>query len=215
MEHLESVEEARWMMEEASKEVDLEQIGVQLDAGHEQSQAECHLEGAVPHPDYMHLETDGFETHENNNRGSNIFKKIIIPDRNELRKESQNLDIFQREALNIGVKYAKDLVKSRRDYNNPPSATYLTVHGGAGAGKTTVIDILAKWCHSILSKEGDNTDCLYIVKTAFTGTAASKIEGQTLHTSFGFSFDNKHYSLSDKTRDEKRILFRNLLTYHR
>merc|ERR1711942_450347 len=30
------------------------------------------------------------------------------------------------------------------------------------------------------------------------------------HTSFGFTFDNKHYSLSDKTRDEKRSLFKNL-----
>jgi ATP-dependent DNA helicase PIF1 len=48
------------------------------------------------------------------------------------------------------------------------------------------------------------------VKTAFTGAAASNIEGQTLHSSFGFNFDNKHYSLSDKTRDEKRTLFKNL-----
>ena len=53
-------------------------------------------------------------------------------------------------------------------------------------------------------------DCPYIIKTAFTGTAASNIDGQTLHTSFGFNFDNKHYSLSDKIRDEKRTLFRNL-----
>ena len=48
------------------------------------------------------------------------------------------------------------------------------------------------------------------MKTAFTGTAASNIEGQTLHTAFGFNFDNKHYSLSDKIRDEKRNLFKNL-----
>ena len=48
------------------------------------------------------------------------------------------------------------------------------------------------------------------MKTAFTGTAASNVDGQTLHTSFGFTFDHKHYSLSDKTRDEKRVLFRNL-----
>ena len=41
-------------------------------------------------------------------------------------------------------------------------------------------------------------------------TAASNIDGQTLHSSFGFSFDNKHYSLSDKIRDEKRAALRNL-----
>ena len=62
----------------------------------------------------------------------------------------------------------------------------------------------------IIEKEGDETEYPYILKTAFTGTAASNIEGQTLHTSFGFNFDNKHYSLSDKTRDEKRTLFKNL-----
>ena len=49
-----------------------------------------------------------------------------------------------------------------------------------------------------------------MIKTAFTGTAASNIDGQTLHTSFSFNFDNKHYSLNDKTRDEKRSLFKNL-----
>ena len=83
----------------------------------------------------MHIDTDGIETQENNKHGKDIFKKIIIPDRNVLRSDSRNLDKFQREAVNIGVKYAKDLVKSRRDYNSPPSATYLNAHGGAGAGK--------------------------------------------------------------------------------
>ena len=41
MEHLESVEEARYMVEEASKELELGNIGVQMDAAHEQDQAEC------------------------------------------------------------------------------------------------------------------------------------------------------------------------------
>ena len=31
-----------------------------------------------------------------------------------------------------------------------------------------------------------------------------------MHSSYGFKFDNKHYSLSDKTRDEKRSIFKNL-----
>ena len=88
--------------------------------------------------------------------------------------------------------------------------SYLTGHGGAGAGKSTVINLVTKWCHMILSKEGDEIECPYIVKTAFTGTASSNVEGQTLHTAFGFTFDNKHYSLSDKKRDEKRNTFKNL-----
>merc|ERR1711888_497519 len=62
----------------------------------------------------------------------------------------------------------------------------------------------------ILQKEGDDIECPCVIKTAFTGTAASNIEGQTLHASFGFSFDNKHYSLSDKSRDRKRAAMKNL-----
>ena len=108
------------------------------------------------------------------------------------------------------MKYAKDVVKSRREGNRPPKPIYLLGHGGAGAGKSTVINLVAKWCHTILAQPGDDQGYPYIIKTAFTGTAASNIDGQTLHTSFGFNFDNKHYSLSDKARDEKRTLFRNL-----
>ena len=59
MEHLESVEEARYMVEEASKELDLGKIGVQMDVAHEQDQAECHEEGVIEHPDYIHLDIDG------------------------------------------------------------------------------------------------------------------------------------------------------------
>ena len=84
------------------------------------------------------------------------------------------------------------------------------VHGGAGAGKSTLIQILAQWMQKIVQNEGDDIGCPHIVKTSFTGIAASNIEGQTLHTSFGFSFDNKHYSLSDKTRDQKKALLKNL-----
>ena len=210
MEHLESVEEARYMVEEANKELALEKIGVQIDAAHEQDQAECQEEGVIEHPDYIHLDIDGIEQIDHIKHQSNIFKTIVIPPLSQLREETRKLDRFQREAVNIFIKYAKDLVKSMRDGNNPPAPIYLMGHGGAGAGKSTVIHIVSKWCHLILSKEGDETDCPYIIKTAFTGTAASNIEGQTLHTSFGFNFDNKHYSLSDKTRDEKRTIFKNL-----
>ena len=208
MEHLESVEEARYMIEESMKEK-IEEVGIHMDAAHEQEQADCQQEELTMHPDYLHLDTDGIETDKTQHE-SNIFKKIHIPTVTELRKETRRLDKFQREGLNMTIKYAKDVVKARRDGNNPSVPIYMIGHGGAGAGKSTVIDTVTKWCHLILAKEGDETGCPYIVKTAFTGTAASNIDGQTLHTSFGFTFDNKHYSLSDKTRDEKRILFRNL-----
>ena len=91
-----------------------------------------------------------------------------------------------------------------------PEPPYVMVHGGAGAGKTYVIESLAEWMQYILQKPGDDLNCPYVIKTAFTGAAASLIDGMTLHSAFGFSFENKHYSLSDRTRDARRNIMKNL-----
>ena len=207
MEHLESVEEARLMVEASTKQVDFEIIGAELNAEKEQDQADCIDEGQSQHPDYLHMDTDGLDNHD---KKDSLFKKVTLPSILDLRRDTQKLDEFQREILDRVIKYSRDIVKARRDGNTEPSPIYTMVHGGAGAGKSTVIHLLAKWSHHILSQSGDNEECPYVLKTAFTGTAASNIEGQTLHTSFSFNFDNKHYSLSDKKRDEKRAVFKNL-----
>ena len=36
------------------------------------------------------------------------------------------------------------------------------------------------------------------------------VNGQTLHSCFGFSFGDDHYSLPDQKRDSKRETFKNL-----
>ena len=91
-----------------------------------------------------------------------------------------------------------------------PSGPLIMVHGGAGSGKSTVIHVICQYVHKILRKEGDDPDCPYVVLSAYTGAAASNIHGQTLHTLFSFSFDAGFKSLSDKNRDIKRALYKNL-----
>ena len=86
----------------------------------------------------------------------------------------------------------------------------MIIHGGAGCGKSTVINILKQWAHLILQQPGDDPDCPYVLVCAPTGTAASNIRGQTMHTAFGFSFSNQFFSLSDKQRDKKRYLLQKL-----
>ena len=102
---------------------------------------------------------------------------MTLPSVLDLRRETQKLDDFQREILDRVIKYSRDIVKARRHGNTESSPIYVMVHGGAGAGKSTVIHLLAKWVHHILSQAGDNEECPYVLKTAFTGTAASNIEG--------------------------------------
>ena len=62
----------------------------------------------------------------------------------------------------------------------------------------------------ILRTEGDNPDCPYIIRTSFTGAAASAIDGQTLHSSFALNFSGASTSLDDKKRDKMRHILRNL-----
>ena len=80
----------------------------------------------------------------------------------------------------------------------------MIVEGGAGTGKSTVIDALSQQMEKIFRKSGDDPTHPYIIKCAFTGTAAANIMGQTMHSAFSFNFGNEFLSLGDKSRDEKR-----------
>ena len=209
MQHLEGVEEARYYVEQAKKELDLSEISKDLDSALEQENADCVEEGLIEHPEYVHADP-GQIINTEIDKETSIYRKIDIPNDKELKEATRSLDVYQREVINIGIKYAKGIIKARKEGNKVPVAPLLMVHGGAGAGKSTVITVLAQWTQKILQQEGHDTNCPCVIKTAFTGTAASNIEGQTLHASFGFPFDNKYYSLSDKARDQKRAILKNL-----
>ena len=84
------------------------------------------------------------------------------------------------------------------------------VIGGAGAGKSTVIECLSQWVHKMLSKPGDDPNSPYVLKAATTGAASTLIEGTTVHSSLGFDFSSKHSSLNDKKRELKREQLKNL-----
>jgi hypothetical protein len=107
MEHLHDVEEARHYVEEASKKLDLTKIGLNLDAATEQANAECQEEGEELHPDYLHLDTDNIEDMEENKGPiQNIYRTIELPDINTLKEKTRQLDPYQRNVIDIGVKYA-------------------------------------------------------------------------------------------------------------
>ena len=88
MEHLESVEEARYFVEEASKKLNLEDIGVTLDAEKETINAECQEELEEIHPEYAHLDTDNVDEKAKNN--TNIYRQIDIPDIKKLKEKTVN-----------------------------------------------------------------------------------------------------------------------------
>lgn len=112
--------------------------------------------------------------------------------------------------IDIGLTYAKDMIKAKSGKNPFPSAPLVVVQGGGVAGKSHVIDILSQWIETISRSSGDNPDHPYALKCAFAGTAAAKINGQTLTSAFNIGLGNKFQSLADKTRDLKRAILSNL-----
>ena len=70
------------------------------------------------------------------------------------------------------------------------------VHGGAGSGKSTVINIMKQWIQRILQMSGDNPDCPYLLVTAPTGTAAANIRDFHLEMSI------IHYQIKNEMKKE-------------
>ena len=73
-----------------------------------------------------------------------------------------------------------------------------------------MIRTICDWVELILRKEGDETGMPFIIRCAPTGTAASLIEGMTLHRAFNLDFKGKFFSMPDKLRDQRRAELRNL-----
>ena len=210
MEHLQDVTEARYFAEECLKDVDLEETEMNLNAAQMQENADSELESIVDHPGYGHIDPDLLENADECLPIQNRYRKVQISSIEDLKESTRSLDEFQRTVVDAGIRYAKDLVMARKSFSAPPDPPLVMVHGGAGAGKSTVINVLAQWVQLILQKEGDDSNSPCVIKVAPTGTAAANIEGQTLHTAFSFSYDGKPYSLNDKARDERREILKEL-----
>ena len=214
MEFLEGVQEARYHAEQMKKELDIDALedaaAVQMDPTGHQDNEDCDDDEPLEHEDHQHCNPNNIDVHEQD-KCTSLLRSIELPSNDELKDNTRKLDKYQKEVVNIAVKYAKDIVKGRKLHNPHPRGPFVMVSGGAGAGKSTVINVVAQWVQKIVQKEGDNPEQPCVVKTAFTGCAASNIEGYTLHGSFGFSFSNKHFSLNDKSRDKKRNAMMNLV----
>ena len=204
LQYLEPVEKG---LERAEELMD-SNIGDTIDPELEQDNDDCEDIGVTEHPDFQFKDPSDLDVTKEEVKK---YKAIDLNDDNTLDIMTKNLDEDQRVVLEIGVDFAKSLIKSMKAKKTPKSPPLLIVQGGAGTGKSTVIDVLSQQMEKVLRKPGDNPDHPYIIKATFTGTAAANIKGQTMHNAFSFSFGNEFFSLADKTRDERRNQLENLL----
>ena len=74
-----------------------------------------------------------------------------------------------------------------------------------------MIDSVSKWVQTILQHPGDSPEQPYVLKTAFTGTAASNIGGLTLTSTFKFGYGNEFTAMKDKERDRAKVELQKLV----
>ena len=176
------VEEARHFVQQA---MNIEKnVGDQLDPTQEQENLECQDGEDLMHPDFIQMNPDDFEFESNVKQIKKTLKNIEVKSPDELLREARDLDKFQKLVLHIAIEFAQDLIIAKKGKRQLPVAPLMMVHGGAGSGKSTVINVMSQYIHKILRKDGDDPDCPYVLLAAFTGSAASNISGQTLHTLF-------------------------------
>ena len=210
MEWMEDVEEARYFVEEVMKnEINLEETGDNMDPEMHQEDIDCELEGVEEDEQYRHLDPEGLKDRDIPDSTS-WYRKLEVKDQYVLEQETCKLDKWQREVVDVGLRFARGLKKHVKGLGNAPKPENLVVIGGAGSGKSTVIECLTQWCHRILVKAGDDPNSPYVIKAATTGAASSLIEGSTVHSSLGFDHSSKHTSLSDKKREIKKEQLHNL-----
>ena len=92
-----------------------------------------------------------------------------------------------------------------------PMRIFLT--GGAGVGKSKVIDALYQTLHRYLcGTEGENPEEIRILLCAFTGVAAFNIGGTTIHKAFNIKANDKieYRRLSDDAFNTMRMKYRHL-----
>ena len=145
-----------------------------------------------------------------------IFKRIDIPkdeaEYDRMRAAVRSLDPDQRTAFNIFVKYVRQYRASSP--GNRPDPILLKVHGGAGSGKSHLINTLATACEYFLrinNKEMDDPEKPAVLKMAPTGKAATGIDGMTMHQAFNLPYGvHRFNSLTETVRQIKQYALSNL-----
>ncbi|XP_052713814.1 uncharacterized protein LOC128187408 [Crassostrea angulata] len=134
-----------------------------------------------------------------------------VQQNNQSREEAmhiiQNLNETQRNIFY----YVRDWCLEKSSGQNP-DPFHIFITGGAGTGKSHVIKAIHYEASRLLAKNMSTPDSLAVLLTAFTGTAAFNIGGNTIHHLFSMpKFMRLPYEpLKEQTLSELRIHLQDL-----
>ena len=113
-----SVQKARsdYNENKENEEPDLEGVATMLDPENEQEIMDAEDEEEEEHPEYLHIDPDQIEEEPKGEKSKEkrIFRSIEIPSIEVRLEEARQLDKMQRHVLEVGLQYAKGIVKARK-----------------------------------------------------------------------------------------------------
>ena len=189
--HMINVEEARVMLETLPS-ARLQHIADTIDAETQQEHDDQMDEGitlsdehAIREPTENLLSLDENPT----NLEKTMFKHVDISNLDLLYKAARELAPEQKVAFNIMMSYCKSLRKSLSFNSLKPKPPLLKIHGGAGSGKSKLLEVITMWIEHFLRLPNDRQpDQPIVIRAAPTGKAASNIDGVTMHTAFRYNY---------------------------
>ena len=144
-----------------------------------------------------------------------VFETLSI-DLNDIKEIFMILTDDQRNiVMHIYYMYKNKIKISEPDENgeireyNPR----IILQGPAGTGKSTVINFIEKLITWEENKTTDAPQNLKVLKCAFTGKAASNIDGLTLHHTFSIPLYKRASNLSKKRLETKKSLLKNCIFF--
>ena len=141
MEFLEDNEEARLMAAEMF--VNNELTGQYMDPEGVQEQEDNQLDGTGQTEEYAHLDPEEYNQPPDGTFPM-AFKEIQIRPLAQVCEDARKLDFYQRVVLEKAVRYARQLRMAECEKKPAPAnAPLVMVDGAAGAGKSTLIKIIA------------------------------------------------------------------------
>ena len=206
MPFMNDVEEAIEKAEELLNEGDIEE---ELDPEGAQDNAECEVEGVDDSEQFVAFDYDKHPKDKATTKSS-LFKRVEVDTIESLHSQTRNLDDDQLFVVKNVIDYCKLYARAKADESTVPKPLLYKVVGGAGTGKSHVINLTAQWTEVLLRKSGDDLDQPYCIKMCFTGAAASNIAGQTLHSGLKIGWGAKFEPLNGQKRETMRAAVQNV-----